>query len=78
MADEHEVIRIRAELEKLIRREPFWPFEVVMVSADRYRIDDAREIVMGDEAVTIIRMRQTRYSILRFNQICAIDVEEQV
>jgi hypothetical protein len=78
MEDHHEEIRVRAELGALIRQEPFWPFELVMVSGDRYRIDNPGEIVLGEEVVTIIRLQQTRYrySILRFNQIAAIDVEE--
>ena len=70
-----EEIRMRAELNRLALGEPFEPFVIVMVSGDRYRIERAEEIVVGEEVILVMSMRRRSHSILRFNQVSSVDID---
>jgi hypothetical protein len=76
MARMPERITFRSELDLLLHAAPFAPFEIVMVSGDRYRIDDPAEVLVGEEIIHILPRRRTRHSILRFNEVSSLDVPD--
>jgi hypothetical protein len=69
-----ERITLRSELARLLDAAPFLPFEVVMASGDRYRVDDPVELVVGEEIIHFLPRRRSGHSFLRFNEVSSIDV----
>ena len=54
MARMPERITLRSELGRLIDATPFVPFEIVMTSGDRYRIEDPIEVLVGEEIIHLL------------------------
>jgi hypothetical protein len=67
-----ERITLRGELDDLLANDPFVPFEIVMASGDRYRVDGPLNIALGQDII-LYAPPDGRYSALRFNQISSID-----
>lgn len=71
-----ERISFRNEMDKLLADEPFIPFEIVMASGDRYRVDNPNLVALARDTIGIAFGSRHTYSVLRFNQVSSIDVLE--
>jgi len=70
-----EEIRFDSELNDLLDRDPFVPFDIVTTSGDRYHIPDPGLIAFGSNVI-IVALRSTGIQLVRKNQIVAVHVQE--
>jgi hypothetical protein len=71
-----EEITIGSELRRLRDAEPFRPFAIIMSSGERYRVDDAPEIILAREAIVLVPLQRRSQSTLRMNHVSSIDLIE--
>ena len=64
-------------LDELRRRDPFFPFYIVMASGDRYLIDDPFMMVMTATEIIYVLPRSDRTVRIRKSQITAIEELEK-
>ena len=74
---EPEQIDFEDELRRAYKAQPFWPFDLMTASGDRYEIRDPSEIAFGHTAIVLVLPR-TGIQVVRKNQITAIHVHEPV
>jgi hypothetical protein len=70
-----EEIKFEKEIIKLLDREPFFPFNIVLTSGDRYSVADPHSVAFGESTVVVFQ-RQTGMSFFRKNQIIAVNAPE--
>lgn len=70
-----EEISIIEEIKRYAQANPFVPFSIVMTSGDRYEMTGAVQVAVG-KSIVIVVPEGERHSVLRQNQISAIDVHE--
>lgn len=70
-----EEITIVEEIARYAEARPFVPFSIVLTSGDRYEITGPLQVAVG-ESIIIVVPEGERHSVLRQNQIAAIDVHE--
>ncbi len=71
-----EQIDVRTEVLKMLDKEPFVPFTIVMASGDRYEVADPHAAAVGQVAVVVVPPRGAGHSVLRLNQISSLDALE--
>jgi len=71
-----ERITVGNEIRQLLDSDPFGPFIIVMSSGDRYQVRDAREVIFGQDAITLVPLRSGGHSTLRLNQISSLEVSD--
>lgn len=67
--------RFDQEVEKLLRQEPFVPFQVILTSGDRYDVTSAFSLAFDGNAVVVFPPKQA-HAFFRKNQIVGIEVKE--
>ena len=72
-----EQISLREEVDRMVDREPFIPFTIVMASGDRFEVVDPHQIATG-ENVIIILPRQAPHVFIRWNQVSSVEVNDLV
>jgi hypothetical protein len=70
-----EEISIVEEIGRYAQAQPFIPFSIVLTSGDRYPITGPLQLAVG-KSIVIVVPEGERHSVLRQNQIAAIDVHE--
>lgn len=70
MTDE---INFNDEIRRLVDREPFAPFTIILTSGDRYDIADPHLIAVGENVVSIVGRGVIFF---RKNQIVAVEARE--
>jgi hypothetical protein len=70
-----EEISIVEEIARYAEARPFVPFSIVLTSGDRYEVTRAVHVAVG-KSIVIVVPEGERHSVLRQNQIAAIDVHE--
>jgi hypothetical protein len=70
---EREEIKIVEEIGRYVQAHPFIPFSIVLTSGDRYEITAPLQVAVG-KSIVIVVPEGERHSVLRQNQIAAIDV----
>ena len=61
---------------ELLGREPFAPFQIVMTSGDRFRIENPNLAVVGASLLTYFFPRSNGFVQLRLNQTAVLLVDE--
>lgn len=64
-------------LTDMLHREPFQPFRIVLTSGDRYDIVNPDLVAVGRTQITVYAPRSDRFSVLRLNQLAALEVIAQ-
>jgi hypothetical protein len=64
-------------IRELLHREPFAPFRVVLTSGSSYDVTNPDLVALGQSQITLYAPKSDRWSILRLNQIAAVDVLSQ-
>ncbi len=72
-----EEINLKDEIVRLLDREPFVPFVVVMASGDRYEVTDPHAVALGQNVLIIVPPRST-HVFMRWNQVSSVEVKEPV
>lgn len=67
--------RFEGEIEKLLRREPFEPFEVILTSGDRYTVTGPFSLAFRGNSVVLFPPKQA-HVFFRKSQIVAVEVPE--
>jgi hypothetical protein len=70
-----EQINFEDELRKYARAIPFFPFEIVVTSGDRYEVTDPLQLAIGGNSVALLLPR-TGIKLFRKNQIVAVQVNQ--
>jgi hypothetical protein len=70
-----EAINFDDEINKLLDRDPFVPFTIILTSGDRYEITGPRQIALGERVIVVVPPKST-HSFFRRNQVVGIDVAE--
>jgi hypothetical protein len=70
-----EAINFNDEIDRLLDRDPFVPFKIILTSGDRYEITGPRQVAMGDNVVVVVPSKST-HSFFRKNQIVGVEVAE--
>jgi hypothetical protein len=66
-----EELNFEDELNVLVNRVPFLPFEIVVSSGDRFKIADDTVVALGTNTVTLY-LRGVGTIVLRKNQLVAL------
>lgn len=72
-----EEIKFEGEIVKLLDRDPFSPFSIVLTSGDQYKVLDPHSVAFG-ESTMVIFQRQSGMSFFRKSQIVAVNAPEFV
>ena len=67
---------MRQTLTKILDRDPFQPFRIIMTSGDRHEINNAHLVALGQTQLTAYYPRSDRFAVLRLNQLAAIETLE--
>jgi hypothetical protein len=70
-----ETFDFEKDIDKLLERSSFVPFEIVLSSGDRYEVADPRWVAMGGNVVVVVHP-QAGLSFFRKSQIVAVNVRE--
>jgi hypothetical protein len=70
-----EQISFIDEMHRLLDREPFQPFTIVLNSGNRYEVSDPHQLALG-ESVAILIPKKSTSIYMRSNQIVAVEVLE--
>lgn len=62
---------------EMLERDPFQPFRIVMTSGTGYDVTNPHLIALGQSQITVYHPRSDRFSMLRMNQIAAIESLDQ-
>jgi len=60
-------------IEEMMAHEPFEPFRIVIASGDKYLIESANNLVIGDQKIFYCVPRSDSVVYIRKNQIVAIE-----
>lgn len=60
----------------MLDSEPFRPFRIVLTSGAAYDVTNPHLVALGQSQITIYRPRSDLWSMLRMNQIAAIEAIE--
>lgn len=63
---------------KLLDREPFVPFDLVMSSGDRYGVRNPGLAILESSMITILRGTEERQDIIRLSNVGVIEVEGSI
>jgi hypothetical protein len=72
-----EEINLKDEIIRMMDREPFVPFKIVMNSGDRYEVTDPHSIAVGRDVAVLIPPRSTTVW-MRMSQISSVEATEPV
>jgi hypothetical protein len=70
-----EAINFNNEIDRLLDRNPFAPFKLILTSGDRYEITRPRQVAMGENVMVVVPSKST-HSFFRKNQIVGVEVAE--
>jgi hypothetical protein len=66
---------MRQTLREILEREPYAPFEIVMSSGDRLRIEAPDLVILADSYMTYYLPRSNSVVHLRLNQVAMVRVD---
>jgi hypothetical protein len=72
-----EEINLKDEIVRLLDREPFVPFVVVLTSGDCYEVTDPHSLALGQNVLIIVPPRSA-HVFMRWNQVSSVEVKEPV
>ena len=72
----NEQIDAGNEIVRMLDKEPFAPFTIVMASGDRYEAADPHAAAVGQAAIIVVPPHGPGHSVLRLNQISSLEVLE--
>jgi hypothetical protein len=67
--------RFEQEVEKLLRQEPFMPFQVILTSGDRFDVTSPFSLAFRGNAVVVFPPRQA-HIFFRKNQLVGVEGKE--
>lgn len=70
-----EAINFNDEIDRLLDRDPFVPFTIILSSGDRYEVTGPRQVAMGENVIVVCPPKSTM-SFFRKNQVVGVDVAE--
>jgi hypothetical protein len=70
-----EEISFIGEIHKLLDRDPFQPFTIVLNSGDRHEVTDPHQLALGETVAILIPKKSTSVH-MRSNQIVGVEVLE--
>jgi len=73
MADESDRGNILDAIRELKSKDPFTPFEILLSSGDRYRIEVAENLVPMKTEFFYAYPASDRFTLIRMNQIVAVE-----
>lgn len=73
MAEEESRKNIVDGIRELKSKEPFAPFEIIVASGDRFRIDAAANLVEMKTEFFYAYPGSDRFALIRINQIVAVE-----
>jgi hypothetical protein len=62
------------QIQELLDRDPFVPFQVVMTSEDKYVVTSPHMLLLGKTLVFYCFPRSDRLAWLRYNQVAAVEL----
>ncbi len=65
-----ETINFNDEIERILDREPFFPFTIIVSSGDRYEVTDPHQLAMGDSVIVLVR---STLAFFRKNQVVGVE-----
>ena len=71
----HEEFRFEQEVEKLLRQEPFVPFQVILTSGDRFDVTSPFSLAFRGNAVVVFPPVQA-HIFFRKNQLVGTEVTQ--
>jgi hypothetical protein len=71
-----EEISITGEIKRMLERQPFRPFVIILTSGDRYEVTGLHQLAIG-ESVAILLPPNSTSIYMRTNQIAAIEELQQ-
>ncbi len=60
-------------LADMLHREPFQSFRIVLTRGDRYEVSNPDWVALGQTQATIYAPTSDRFSIVRLNQVAALE-----
>jgi hypothetical protein len=64
-------------LKELLTHSPFQPFKIVTASGDKYEVEYAHLVALGESQISYFYPKSDRWVFLRLNQIAAFESAQQ-